>query len=212
MTYYTPNNTEFVYAVIYKWTNKLNGKSYIGQTINEVERHSRHISVSFNPNVPGYNYHLHRAIRKYGIESFNYSVLMRVHCPKIFAREILNKNEEYYIKLYDTFNNGYNTTKGGDSVKGHEWSEEERKNQSEEIKGRMAGDKNPMYRSVWTQRQKDSNYRKVLKYDLDGNFIEEFDSMKDAAKSVNKTHTGNISICCAGKRNKAYGFIWKYKE
>lgn len=124
MTYYTPDNTEFVYAVIYKWTNKLNGKSYIGQTINE----------------------------------------------------------------------------------------EERKNQSEKIKGRMAGDKNPMYRSVWTQRQKDSNYRKVLKYDLYGNFIEEFDSMNDAAKSVNKTNTGNISNCCAGKRNKAYGFIWKYKE
>jgi len=53
--------------------------------------------------------------------------------------------------------------------------------------------------------------KKVLQFDLEGNFIKEWESLTQASSSFNKT-TGNISECCYGKRKKAHGYIWKFKE
>ena len=48
--------------------------------------------------------------------------------------------------------------------------------------------------------------------DLYGNVIKEFESIHDANKYFNKNvNTGNISSCCLGNRNTAYGYRWKYK-
>ena len=47
---------------------------------------------------------------------------------------------------------------------------------------------------------------KILQYDLDGNFIKQWDSMKEATKKLN---IRNISQVVNGKRNKAGGYIWK---
>ena len=54
--------------------------------------------------------------------------------------------------------------------------------------------------------------KKVLQYDLDGNFIAEHESLMSASRSVGKNNSGSISACCSGNQKKAYGFIWKYKE
>jgi group I intron endonuclease len=213
--YYTPDKYEFVFAVIYKWTNLVNGMSYIGQTINECERYRKHVQEPFNPNSRSYNYHFHRAIRKYGIENFHYSVLSKMRCPKCCAKEILNAQEQYYIKLYDTYKNGYNMTLGGDGNNGRHMTEEQRKRQSEILKGRFAGKNSPTWgRRGFTQAQKDGNYTPVLKYTIDGELVGEYESLKAAAISVgvSHSHTGNISNCCRGERNKAYGYIWKYKQ
>lgn len=51
--------------------------------------------------------------------------------------------------------------------------------------------------------------KKVNQYDLENNFIKTFNSLKEAAIYLGKTHS-HISQCCNGKRNKAYGFIWKF--
>lgn len=51
----------------------------------------------------------------------------------------------------------------------------------------------------------------VLQYDLDLNFIKEYDSAKIAAESVG-IHVSKICMVCIGKRNKAAGYIWKYKQ
>lgn len=51
----------------------------------------------------------------------------------------------------------------------------------------------------------------ILKYDLEGNFIEEFNSPREAANSCNKVRASDILRVCRGERTKAYGFIWRFK-
>ena len=99
---------EYVYGIIYKYTNKINGKSYIGQTIHQTTRYSRHKQASDNS-------YFHNAIRKYGFENFEYSVLFAIKCPKEYYKEILDNYEKFYIKEYKSLytENGYNIDKGG---------------------------------------------------------------------------------------------------
>ena len=93
--------------IIYKATNKVNNKSYIGQTIYTIEnRKLNHITKS-----NGYSkLAIHRAIRKYGEENFEWEVIDDT------AKNVdeLNLLEQKYIKEYDTFGKGgYNMTEGG---------------------------------------------------------------------------------------------------
>lgn len=55
--------------------------------------------------------------------------------------------------------------------------------------------------------------KKVCKYDLKGNLLQEFKSVSDASRSINKNHS-LISMCCSNKKGHktAGGFVWKYKE
>ena len=82
---------------IYKITNNINGKSYIGQSVNIQKRFNNHKSAAFNPNNRLYEFPLYRAIRKYGIENFNFEVLEE--CKK----EELNNKEIFYITKYKTY-------------------------------------------------------------------------------------------------------------
>lgn len=50
----------------------------------------------------------------------------------------------------------------------------------------------------------------IIQYDLDGNFIQEYPSMHEAARCLGLKQ-GGISMCCRGIAKTAYGFIWKYK-
>ena len=94
---------------IYKITNKVNGKVYIGQSINIKQRWRDHKKDAFWRNGLCYNYPLYRAIRKYGIENFSFEVLEE--CEEIQ----LNEKEIYYISLYNATNVeiGYNQAAGG---------------------------------------------------------------------------------------------------
>lgn len=56
-----------------------------------------------------------------------------------------------------------------------------------------------------------SPYSKISQYDLDGNFIKEWNSFNDIVKS-NPTYKRSIKLCCLGKRKHAYGFVWKYSD
>ena len=137
---------------IYKITNKLNGKVYIGQSINIEKRWKQHI------NDPGYN--IHNAIKKYGKENFSFEVLLE--CPA----EMLNNWERDMIALYDCISpKGYNLTEGGE---GYRRSEETRlkmseakkgKHHSEEHKRKISESKKGIHRSEET-RLKMSNSRK----------------------------------------------------
>jgi len=53
--------------------------------------------------------------------------------------------------------------------------------------------------------------RKVFKFDLNGVFIEEYISIREAGRQ-NNISDSSIVNCCAGKQNSAAGFIWKYKK
>jgi hypothetical protein len=52
----------------------------------------------------------------------------------------------------------------------------------------------------------------VLQYDLEGNFIREWEKIKYACEALNKINdTSSITSCCRGKQKTAFGYIWKYK-
>ena len=100
---------------IYKITNKINGNSYIGQSIEIEQRLKTHFSRAYQNSEKNreYNKPLYRAIRKYGEENFTFEVLEQ--CTK----EQLNEKERYWVSYYDTYRNGYNATEGGDGFPPH---------------------------------------------------------------------------------------------
>lgn len=95
---------------IYKIENNITHKIYIGQSVEVEERIKEHKRIAFRQNRPTYNYPLYVDMRIYGVENFIYEILKE--CKK----EELNELEQYYVQLYNSFNNGYNQTPGGDSV------------------------------------------------------------------------------------------------
>ena len=101
-------------GIVYCYTNKINGKKYIGQTINPESRKSSHKSSAYNEKAPDFSTPFHRAIRKYGWENFEYEVLAK----DISDKKILSYLEKYYISTLNTFSsNGYNLTSGGEYYK-----------------------------------------------------------------------------------------------
>ena len=96
---------------IYKITNKINGKSYIGQTIQNVkERFYQHCATKCSQAI--LNMVIHKAINKYGKSNFTIEVIEEVESTN------LNDRERYWIRYYDSYNNGYNSTEGGqDGIK-----------------------------------------------------------------------------------------------
>ena len=88
---------------IYKITNKINGKIYIGQSKNIFKRWSEHRYEAKNNDKP-----LYKAFRKYGIENFTFEII------EICNIEQLNEREIFWTKFYNSYNNGYNLTPGGD--------------------------------------------------------------------------------------------------
>lgn len=102
-------------GIIYKWTCNVNGKSYIGQTTNEKQREKEFLSE----NKPYAGEKINNARKKYGLSNgiWAKTVLKRLWCKdgkEDELRERLNYWEKYYIELYDSINNGYNITNGGD--------------------------------------------------------------------------------------------------
>lgn len=108
---------------IYKITNKQNGKAYIGQSVNIKKRWEEHKYSDKSDSL------IHRAIKKYGIDSFCFEVLCE--CEK----SELNELEVKYISEHGTMHpNGYNLKSGGGQ--GIEYSEASKKKMSESMKGR----------------------------------------------------------------------------
>lgn len=93
--------------MIYKATNNINGKCYIGQTVQAFEkRKDKHIWEAKN----GSDTHFHRALSKHGFDNFYWTILNE--CDDI---DLLNQLEQYYIKCYESMNRefGYNLQSGG---------------------------------------------------------------------------------------------------
>lgn len=60
---------------------------------------------------------------------------------------------------------------------------------------------------------KKKSSRKVIKYDLQMNFVEEFDSLTDACNSIGgNSKRAGMKQCIYGKNKQAYGYIWKYAD
>lgn len=136
------------YGTIYKITNTKTGKVYIGKTTRSLnDRLQGHI----NSADKGNNFKLSRAIRKYGKENF---IIEPIDVAD--TRNELNEKEIYYIKKYNSLEDGYNMTMGGEGGNTYiDKSDEEMKAISEKIStalrknngnhGQFVGPKNGMY-------------------------------------------------------------------
>lgn len=104
-------------SCVYVITNTLNGKSYIGKTVDLKVRMKGHRSQ-----VPKGSQVLYRAIRKYGEDAFTLEVLFESPDDKALLRE-----EVEAVALFGTLvPNGYNMTIGGEGMSGHVVSAETR--------------------------------------------------------------------------------------
>lgn len=125
---------------IYKFTNKINGRCYIGQTNNLQKRYNGHKSESFNPKVNGYWLPLHCAIRKYGIKNFSYEVIEEIADGE--SQHFIDEREKYFIQYYHslTDENGYNVTIGGEGCPKPPLSYEEKLERSKLFTGKEIQD------------------------------------------------------------------------
>lgn len=214
-------------GIIYKWTNKINGLSYIGQTTNPEKRYREHLRRKDNT-------YFHNALGKYGEANFTYEVLeSNIDSSKLDEREI------YWISYYDSYNNGYNLTIGGGTTRGFKFSEKQLENLSKAHLGQKAWNKG--IKMSEEQREKMRNYLKGRTSPMKGKHhteqtiqkmreshkgqvawnkqpiqmidkktdevIKEFDSLADAANYLGKSHSG-ISQCLSGRLKTAYGYKW----
>lgn len=94
---------------IYKITNKLNNKCYIGQSIDIMRRWSEHKTAAKCLNT---NSQISLAISMYGVQNFTFEVLEECELEK------LDDREKFYITLYNSYLDGYNNTTGGSGCSG----------------------------------------------------------------------------------------------
>lgn len=226
---------------LYKHTNLINGKVYIGITC-EKPYYKR-----FGKGGSKYkrNKHFWGAIQLYGWDNFSHEILLE----NLTEKEACEKEKEY-IKKYEATNpdKGYNVDKGGKlsdkeirekQKKAHEGkklTEEHKKNISKGLGqgvnnvnyGRKqtpeailhnsmakTGQNNPNWgkhlKESTREKIKKKNSKPVLQYDLEGNFIKEWESGKIAAQELGLNYTG-INNCLRCVRHSSGGFVWVYKD
>lgn len=189
--------------VIYKITNLVNGKIYVGQTRQPLyKRWYRHTHKSGC-------FAISNAIAKYGAENFTIEVI-----DKANTLSELNEKETFWIdKLNALSPNGYNIQTGGNA---YALTELGRKHLSESHKGKQCGEDNPFYgrhhtpeaKAIFSARNKGNTYavRKRVTC-VETNVT--YDSVNDAYRA---TGVNNISKCCKGKAEKAGGYRWRYAD
>ena len=93
---------------IYMYTNKKNNKKYIGQSTNIERRKREHLCW------PSPYSRFDMELRAVGEDQFDFVILEEC------SVELLDEREKYWISFYDTINNGYNLTPGGQGYRGEE--------------------------------------------------------------------------------------------
>lgn len=214
---------------IYKVTNTVNGKLYIGQTSRTIEvRWREHLQDAFGRKNKRF-FAFHRAIKKYGKDAFKIELIEE--CDS----SVLDERERHWIKYYDTFNNGYNADYGGRSNRGHPIYQyaldgtfirgfETSGDAEREIGGTimLASSKQntPHCGYIWRRYKVDKldisiephvQKKAVHQYSIDGNYITTYESLKEAAITVRGRKTGTmIGAACRGDYDTAYGYRWSF--
>ena len=203
---------------IYKITCKTTQKIYIGKSESTVlDRWKGHCRAAFLPNHGDYNFPFHRAIRKYGIEDFIIETIDESN-----DSEELKQKEIYWIAFYDSYNNGYNSTRGGDGnvrydydaivnfYLSHNFSIIETCKYFhiyDQVVYSALKSKNIDYQSL--QNNVKNKYTKKILL-VEENLI--FNKMTDIDKYLKKIAHPNVRRCLNGITKKAYGFHWREIE
>lgn len=213
-------------AYIYKITNNINDKVYIGKTESSVEKrwkeHCRDCRKERCNNRP-----LYRAMNKYGIENFQVEAIEETDCPE--EREI------YWIDYYGSYHNGYNATRGGDGKKYLDYdaiidtyNKVLNLKATAEVHGVSTDSVQEILRAKGVQiRSSEDVLREKLRLEIAmcdkdnrNEILKTFSSIIEAAQYLIDNHianspsanhiTSHISQVCAGKRKSAYGYSWIY--
>ena len=148
------------------------------------------------------------AIQKYGWNNFQHEII-----ASNLTKDEADNFEKLLIEKLDTMNPefGYNCTEGGTNGS---HSEETRRKISKAFKG----ENHPMYGKHHSEETKrkisethKSNTKKIIQYDLQGNFVKIWDCMCDAGAGVGVSKYA-IWRCCNRKNKTSAGFIWRYYE
>lgn len=180
------------------------GKMYIGQTGENNPEHR------WRKNGSGYTYKYKNgeykqpafanAIAKYGFDNFQHEII-----ASNLTKEEADAFEKLLIEKLDTMNpeHGYNCVGGGSN--GY-LSDATRKRISEALKGKN----HPMYGKHGVNHP---TAKKVVQYDLQGNFIKIWDCISDVQRELG-IRQSTISCCCKGRPGykTAGGFVWRYYE
>lgn len=170
---------------LYKITNLLNNKVYIGVT-------SRDPRIRFSEHKrPNANSFIGKAIQADGVSNFSFEVLL----TKIKDEDISNLECEYIKKYNSLLPNGYNADLGG--IQYHKHS----KSIKQIISNKKKGNKNSKY------------VADVLMYDKQRNLLKRFQTAREAARYLgNESKNVGINYCLNNKQKTAYGYIWKYDK
>lgn len=214
--------------IVYLVTNLKNGKRYVGKTKRDLER--RWYEHVYHTHGGSDEMALYRAIRKHGAESFEKTVL-----EECTSEEELDVAEKKWIRELGTFQHEYNMTEGGDGLKGYKHTEATKAKMSESRKGaknhnygkkwgrsgplkeitkqRISEAKKdvPVHSEVYKRRVAEQQYVKVVQYDLYGNPLATYLSLKDAQMITGIKFQG-ISRACRSPIRTAGGFKWRYAD
>lgn len=225
---------------IYKITNLLNQHCYIGQTSRDYKtRWEEHKREAYEGSSLGYNFILHKAFRKYGIENFSFELLEECE------NNLLQDKEKYWISFYKSFSGdgygGYNMTRGGEGnlLISYEtvyklWDEGYTTTQIGEIlehdrsaiRDILKGYKNYspeegikrgrlLQNGDGTEKNQPKPRNKknlpILQYSIYGDFIAEYPN-RIYAEQATGIAAKNIWAAIRGKSKTAGGFQWTYKN
>lgn len=209
-------------GIIYKITNNINNKVYIGKTLNSLEhrfnehkRDSRKESCEKRP--------LYSAMKKYGVENFSISLIEEVPI------DVLSEREFYWIEQYSSYRNGYNATKGGDGTVLYNYNDILSGFQSGKMIKELAKEfecsPDTISRIIKLENLNTKtnmikhNKKGIVAKDKEENIIKEFSSRSEAAKWLqenNYTKSKDIDNIIAtigrvanGQRTTAYGMKWE---
>lgn len=205
---------------IYCIKNNINDKVYIGKTIMTVrERFREHCCDCYRRAKE--KRPLYSAMRKYGPKNFSVTLVDEVDYAE------LDEAERYYIQKFDSYYNGYNATLGGEGklLYDHKTLVEDYTNGTtiQDIAKKYGCSIDTVSSAVHNagfngrENRNEMFKRKVLQFDKNGNFIQEFQSQTDAAlwlmqhgqKGSCKTVLTNIGRVINGSRKTTAGYVWK---
>lgn len=198
---------------VYLWTNILNGKKYIGSHIGD--QHDGYV---------GSGSIFLKAVKKHSIQNFERTIL-----AECFSDEELRTTEEGFLAQFDAANddNFYNLRSkvggGWEYINTHYDSAKIRKKQATTISKTYSDyDRHPkgfkdknhspeIKKQISNTLLKLKRGNPVLRYNLNGEYIDRFVSISQAAKAVNGK-ASNIKYTIEGKHKYAYGYKWKYEN
>ena len=211
-------------AYIYKIVNKVNGKVYVGQTMTN-------LNVRWNGHISSWRSEkgtraLYDAFDKYGIDNFEMQEIEQCNINE------LDEREKYWIKQYDSYNNGYNITLGGDGHHTLDYDKVKELWDKGYTTGEIAKELNATKQGVKRILIDYENYsstegrhrgakktgvatgKPIIQYSLDGVYINTFPNATVAAESMGKgrAESNNIRACAHGRRKTAYGYKWAFAE